>query len=80
MEAIAYLKTEASKDAEPLPDVELFFISAALNADGGNAFRRMFSLSHEVYDKVWKPLSKGNVSQVSDFFLINIVINKVCGL
>lgn len=65
VEALTYIKSEVSDDPDPYPDIELIFISAAINADGGEAYRRMFSISQETYDAVWKPLGKGNVCQVS---------------
>lgn len=63
---MTYVKTKASIESEPLPDAELFFIGAAMNGDHGVAFRKMFSISDEVYNEVWKPLDLGNVCQVSN--------------
>lgn len=56
VEALAYLKTSAADYPETYPDMELIFIGAGLHTDAGLVYKRMFRVSDEVYNAIWKPL------------------------
>lgn len=56
IEALAYLKTKASKEAKDYPDMELQFISRPFNSDNGQVFKRAVGLTDETYAAVFEPL------------------------
>lgn len=56
VEAIAYIKTNATKYVGNYPDMELLFIGGGLQSDKGKFYRSMFRVNDEVYNKLWKPL------------------------
>lgn len=57
VEALAYIKTNVSKDRElEYPDVELIFIGGSFSTDKGLVYMKSFRIKQEIYDKIWKPL------------------------
>ncbi|KAJ8985231.1 hypothetical protein NQ317_018260 [Molorchus minor] len=65
VEALAYIKTEVSDDMDAMyPDMELIFIGGGLSTDKGLAYRRIFNVPQETYDKIWKPLEDKYVYQI----------------
>ncbi|XP_063988381.1 glucose dehydrogenase [FAD, quinone]-like [Diachasmimorpha longicaudata] len=53
-EALAFTRSKYALDARP--DMELFFIPAAMHVDNDKGFRIVRRVTQEIYDKVWKPL------------------------
>ncbi|KAJ8969894.1 hypothetical protein NQ314_001537 [Rhamnusium bicolor] len=65
IEALAYIKTSASIHPHPsYPDVELIFVGGGVSSDRGLVSRKLFSISQEIYDAVWKPLENTPIYQV----------------
>ncbi|KAF2903275.1 hypothetical protein ILUMI_02911, partial [Ignelater luminosus] len=58
VEGLAYFKTNVTYYPENYPDMELLFIGGGLQTDGGLYYRKMFRVSDEVYNAVWKPIEK----------------------
>lgn len=56
IEALAFVKTQVSKDAKNYPDVELVFVGGGFHTDNGDVFRRSFRICDSVYNAVFKPL------------------------
>ncbi|KAG5900287.1 hypothetical protein JTB14_000814 [Gonioctena quinquepunctata] len=70
MEALAFVKTNASTDLDPsYPDTELLLFGGGISADKGLIYKRIFSISQEIYDAIWKPLENKYVLQVLPILL-----------
>lgn len=64
VEALAYVKTPASQESAGYPDMELIFIGGGMQVDRGFIYRRIFRISDEVYNTVWRPLEGRFACQV----------------
>ncbi|CAG9820547.1 unnamed protein product [Phaedon cochleariae] len=70
LEALAFLKTNVSNDSESsLPDIELLLFSGGISNDKGLIFKKMFSISDEIYERIWRPLENKNVLQIFPILL-----------
>lgn len=56
IEALAFIKTEISKESKSYPDVELVFVGGGFHTDYGNVLRKSFRISDAVYNAIYKPL------------------------
>lgn len=56
IEALAFIKTEASREGKSYPDVELLFVGGGFQTDRGVAFRKAFRISDAVYNAIFRPL------------------------
>lgn len=64
VEALAYIKTNASQETAAYPDMELIYIGGGLQVDRGFIYRRIFRVSDEAYNTVWRPLEDKFACQV----------------
>ncbi|XP_060533574.1 glucose dehydrogenase [FAD, quinone]-like [Cylas formicarius] len=64
VEALAYIKTNASTDPDSYPDMELIFIGGSVATDRGLAYKNTLSIKQELYDGYWKDLEDKSVWQV----------------
>lgn len=64
VEALAYIKTNVSQETVAYPDMELIYIGGGLQVDKGFIYRRIFRVSDQVYNTVWKPLEDKYACQV----------------
>lgn len=66
IDVLAFFKTQIENTSTTTrPDAELLFVSGGLHSDKGIGIRKVFSISREVYDAVWKPVENESVFQVS---------------
>lgn len=56
IESLAFIKTNASKEAKNYPDVELIFLGGGFQSDRGTVFRRAFRISDKVYNAIYRPI------------------------
>ncbi|KAF5272044.1 hypothetical protein FQR65_LT05025 [Abscondita terminalis] len=56
VEGMVFFKTSVATYPENYPDMELIVIGGHLHTDYDLTFRKMFRVSDEVYDALWKPL------------------------
>lgn len=56
IEAVAFGRSNISRDAKSYPDVELLFLGGGFQTDRGAVFRRVFRISDETYNTLFKPV------------------------
>lgn len=64
LEAVAYLNTNQTRSDPKRPDIELLAFGGGISGDKNLVYRKMFGISEEVYDAVWKPLENRPILQV----------------
>lgn len=64
IEAIAFGRTEASKDVKGYPDVELLFLGGGFQTDRGLIFRKALRISDQTYNGLFKPVENVPTFQI----------------
>ncbi|CAH1107826.1 unnamed protein product [Psylliodes chrysocephalus] len=64
LEAVAYLNTNQTRSDPKRPDIELLAFGGGISGDKNLVYRKMFGISEEVYDAVWKPLENRPILQI----------------
>lgn len=61
VEGLAYIRTNVSTHPSAnYPDMELIFVSGHFNTDRGTIYRKIFRLTDNLYETIWKPLENSN--------------------
>jgi choline dehydrogenase len=56
-EGIAFIQTKYANQTDDVPDIELLFVPAGINNDGGNALRKTMDITDSLYNTVYGPVN-----------------------